>query len=125
MAHRTKKPPLIKIKWKVGYRDFLPMSSEVEVLTRIAAQPGNFKSAKRAKFILWYAANKPKPWILEELKVSGRSLQLWYQRWVEDGIEGLMRLGKCSIDNLIASLDDPALRRKIWKSVRLARQYQL
>ena len=94
-------------------RDFLPDAIEVDELTAIASQPGNHKSRKPALFILLYASGKSKAAIKRELRVSERSLHLWWTRWIEDGVDGLRYLSSTTkFDS-----GDPVLNAKVRQAI--------
>ena len=101
------------IPWR--RRDYLPCAIEIDQLVAIASQPGNHKSRKPALFILLYANENSKAAIKRELRVSERSLQRWWTRWVEDGVDGLRYLSSTtkfdSGDQVLNAKVRPAIAR--------------
>lgn len=116
------KPNREPISWDV--RDFLPMPAEIEELKLIANQSHNHKSYRPALFLIWYAAGESKEKILSELGVSEASLERWWTRWVEDGLDGLRHLSPSSIDKVLDELGtlDPKLARRARAAIRRARE---
>ncbi|MGB8647278.1 MAG: helix-turn-helix domain-containing protein [Anaerolineae bacterium] len=109
MVDRTRTVDMF-IPWQE--RDMLPDELETWFLMRLADHPANFKSAQRAKFLLMYAAGESRETILDTLNVGIGSLQRWWRRWCEDGIEGVL-YPNANMAMDLSFVVDPQLRAEI------------
>ena len=55
--------------------------------------------------------------------MSERSLEWWWRRWVDDGLDGLTHLGADSLERLLAELA-PGLAQRVWAAVARVRGYR-
>jgi len=84
-------------------------TKEVGELRRIAQQPRNYKTSKRALFILMYLNGDSRKSILAETRVSEESLYHWFDAWMTGGVDALLHLKEST------PIDDPKVRAAIRK----------
>lgn len=83
------------IPW--GIPDWLPEPEERKTLEQMAGQPGNFKSGKRARFLLMFWEGKSCDEVTTALKVSESTLQRWFYSWSSDGLRGVTHPHRSSL----------------------------
>jgi transposase len=70
-------------------RSWLAMPCEMYFLEAVATQPGNIRSRKPARLIWLYTLGTSRDEILDDLRVSERTLAKWFGWWIEDGLNGV------------------------------------
>jgi DNA (cytosine-5)-methyltransferase 1 len=100
----------LPVAWRKEKRPSIPHKEDVETLRRLAAQPGNYRAAKRARVILGYFEGKSQQSILKRAKVSKSSIEKWIAGFVSSGLEG-WRAYHTPLNRVLK--DDPTLIYKI------------
>ena len=95
---------------------------EVELLRRLASQPGNYRAAKRAKAIVQFIDNVPQDKIMEDTKTAEPSLKKWIDGFYNSGLEG-WRAYHTSIERV--SNGNPVLGKQIRTAVEEVNVLQL
>ena len=70
-------------------RQWMAMPPEMEILECYASQPGNYKSRKPARLIWLYTLGKSRAEILADLNISERTLERYFERWIDYGVMGV------------------------------------
>lgn len=108
-----------KVEWRTKFRPSNPYPKDLNVLTRLAEQPGNYRAAKRAKAILDYFNGYGKASILKDANKSQKDVEKWILGFLNAGLQG-WRAYHSSVDMLVP--EDLKLTRRIGAAIAQVRK---
>jgi DNA (cytosine-5)-methyltransferase 1 len=106
---KHKQKSAVRFKWSKP-RPENPFPKDMETLKALAAQPGNYRAAKRAKVILAYFEGVTKDVILKQSNVSVASAKKWISGFLNNGLEGWRAYHTSVADVLV---DNPELAARV------------